>query len=877
MIVSIPFWVQQSLHVLASRIISGILPFLPLTFVVAQLDHTSCPLRFDIIVLSQIYPLLWRVFINDLFTEIDGTTSLEWAEQKRALQSYSRLAAAAAALRCLLGFNAVGLRAATAAMDSSFTDAPTWRDRYCTCPSYILSPFLYLDSRLLQRWVQFCCSVTPTQKKAIRRNLQWLLSVALIVAISLVLTCLASAVLHFGQWPSAAQINNNIGCDPLDDTECWLPFPSFHALIADNSTVTGWRVNLQGELLPRLKSRAWIQPEFLNQLDGFSTMAPMLFYMKGLKEAHEAGIGQLKGSFHIAESMSELSATLLLDVTNASLVPHTAEIDYLDAKHPLVMLFPAQPLYHNRQYAVAVVNAKDSKGKHLAPTEGMRNLLLPNGNTTSFDTDRRRRYLEVVIPALRKAASWLDYTNNPESLQLLFDFHTVSEKSQLGPVRAVRDKTIAQISSPDWDWTQHVRVNQQIDYDCNVYGAILARTVHAELDVPWFLHRQGRGSRADVFDPNTLLCATPNKLGVSKFLVHIPCSVRASAVAGENNSDAKPLRAIIEYGHGLFGNRGEASDDHILRMAHNQGYIVTAMDWRGMSSYDLLVVAKVLISAPRLFQAVRDNLIQGYACKYAMQHFSRHTLLSMDWLAFKANESTDNAMPTSNRVPTLENKMPSFVFYGISQGGILGAGYVALSGVTGLIDRGILGSPGTPFALIMTRSLDFLNYDKLLLLDFFNNRQVRMLLTLVQMAWDSVEASGVLANPVNEPYPPVLIQAGLGDVIVSNVASVALGRAFNASLLPTNPREVFGIPTALAADSATSSSYYGPHVTMTEVMYDNEFYHLSEDNHIPESNWIHFCLRKDHAMISQISEFINTGRIIDPCTDDGCHRSVSWC
>ena len=119
------------------------------------------------------------------------------------------------------------------------------------------------------------------------------------------------------------------------------------------------------------------------------------------------------------------------------------------------------------------------------------------------------------------------------------------------------------------------------------------------------------------------------------------------------------------------------------------------------------------------------------------------------------------------QVPTWNNATsPPLVFYGISQGGILGAGYAALAGVTHWMDRAVLGSPGTPFALILSRSLQFRDYDQLLLLNFYDNRHVRLLLSLIQMAWDSVEGSGVLARPVTEVVPPILLQAGLGDVIV---------------------------------------------------------------------------------------------------------------
>lgn len=69
----------------------------------------------------------------------------------------------------------------------------------------------------------------------------------------------------------------------------------------------------------------------------------------------------------------------------------------------------------------------------------------------------------------------------------------------------------------------------------------------------------------------------------------------------------------------------------------------------------------------------------------------------------------------------------------ISQGGILGGGYMALSGKTSLIDRGILGSPGTPFASVLTRSLDFIGYDTVMLFNQYSNRHVRFLISLLQM------------------------------------------------------------------------------------------------------------------------------------------------
>jgi hypothetical protein len=216
-------------------------------------------------------------------------------------------------------------------------------------------------------------------------------------------------------------------------------------------------------------------------------MGPILFYMSGLKEAHEAGSTQLKGPDAISESITEASITFLMHVKSKTFIPHMAEIDYIDEHHPMVLLFPAQPLFHNDHYAVAVVNALDLHGMRLPPTGGMQtihesfkenprnssvgkasSLNTQHGNTSSmYDTNRLDRYRHQIIPSLEEASSFrFNYTNDPLLLQLLFDFHTISASSQLGPIRYVRDTTMKIINASNWDWTQHVRTNQIINYNC---------------------------------------------------------------------------------------------------------------------------------------------------------------------------------------------------------------------------------------------------------------------------------------------------------------------------------------------------------------------------------------------------------------------------
>lgn len=150
--------------------------------------------------------------------------------------------------------------------------------------------------------------------------------------------------------------------------------------------------------------------------------------------------------------------------------------------------------------------------------------------------------------------------------------------------------------------------------------------------------------------------------------------------------------------------------------------------------------------------------------------------------------------------------------------------------------------------------------------------------------WDSVEVSGLLAPPVKEILPPILIQTGLGDPIVGAGACESMARAMNASVLSNNPRSIFGVPV-MAEDmdeAADKSSITTLKVVLTEIMYEEEYANLPEDNAFPypgsNTNHVHWCVRWDDALISQVEEFANTGRVIDPCAADQCRRpSTNHC
>jgi len=777
-------------------------------------------------------PSLFLTFRDSFFYEVDGTLAIEWQDLEQTFfiaTAWSCFAAFVDFNVALLGLILLICRGAS---------------HRCWSQSLLVREYYF--------------ELIASEK--IHRTYKTLVSTSLFFTIVPFILGSISSYTYLGS--HEPPVGSNIGpyCDPLDTTECLFPFPSSFFTREDNSTATKRRVDISAEALSTMYKGGPVLPSFLNDLDGFSTIGPILFYLKGMRESNGRGLDNcsLIGPEEIHMSTSSSSLTLLVDVNEGILVHHFAEIDSMDAKQPSIILQPAGPLRHNSTYAVVLLNAVGVDGRLLPASSGFRELM---GNVSSSNPlYTRSSYFKMsLLPALFQAAPWLG-ADMIEKLQILFDFHTVSAESQLGVARKARDKALRQVSAKKWGgWGDHnVRVIKTVDGQCERQGENIARVVHAELDVPWYLQLSRPRHRASSFNLDTLLAGTgePDRVMPVKFIVLVPCSLVYKANPTE-------LTSVVDFGHGFLYSREELLDNKFLhRMANENGYVFVASNWRGMSDLDVPVVLKTFIAEPNLFKAARDNMIQGFADKAVIQHFCRNGLLQMDFMKFHYGKQIKLKAGTIR---------PNFIFYGISQGGILGAGYSSLVGPN-LIDRSILVSPGTPFALLMSRSDIFPFYKEALLLHLYTLRHVRVVISLMQMAWDSVEVSGVLAPPITELHPQTLIQSGLGDSTVTTYGAEILSRAFNSTMFSSGPRSVFGLPTI-----AENLSPGDTESVLTELLYRKEYESLPLGNSGVKPNNVHWCTQIDRALQAQIVEFISSGRVIDPCIDDKCIRLNATC
>jgi len=198
-----------------------------------------------------------------------------------------------------------------------------------------------------------------------------------------------------------------------------------------------------------------------------------------------------------------------------------------------------------------------------------------------------------------------------------------------------------------------------------------------------------------------------------------------------------------------------------------------------LSEEDVVPVAIMLGSNITNFRMIPDRCQQGMLNALAAMRLMQH-----------APFLSDPAMMFGGQ-PVLTPQAPRH-YYGNSQGGILGAMYMA---VTTDVQRGCVGVPGAPYSLLLPRSADFSGIlEDELKLRFANPLDRAILFGIMQMLWDRADPGGymgsITSNPLpNTPTHEIIIQHALGDAQVSYVAAYVLGRSTGAKMFQSNVNE----------------------------------------------------------------------------------------
>jgi len=192
-------------------------------------------------------------------------------------------------------------------------------------------------------------------------------------------------------------------------------------------------------------------------------------------------------------------------------------------------------------------------------------------------------------------------------------------------------------------------------------------------------------------------------------------------------------------------------------------------------------------------------------------------------------------------------------YYGNSQGGILGGGYMAMNPT---VTRGVLGVVGGPFALLISRSIEFRDYHDFLNFSFYKWKDIRILISLCQQIWDIGESSGWI-DTLRESRKKVLIHSSPSDASVSYLGAEILARSLNASTIEPPISNIFNV--------SVHTSPYRTGNGIVEWYFDG--IPIDPDRNIPppiEYN-THECPRRLREAQDQIHEFLEDGVIRHYC------------
>ncbi len=620
--------------------------------------------------------------------------------------------------------------------------------------------------------------------------------------------------------------SEGVSGNPLGIDNTALPFPSSYYLEADDSTPTGWRLALIEDDLPVVTfQEITTDPAPWNRADGFSPAAPILVHFEPRLDG-----ASLPPIDDPGQSLAAGSPTVIVDLETGARVPHFAELDLTataDDRQALI-LRPLQRLATAHAYAVGVTRELQTlDGDPVAPTPGFQSIL--DGSAGDPRLDRIRGRYPDIFAALEGAGV------AKGDLALAFDFVTASEEFLTQDILAMRAQVLEAIGEQGENLGYTIDAIVEDDHDSTL------RVITGTYGVPVFL-----SGGEENYDSYGALVRGDDGLPVAQRTMQANFTMVIPKIAEDAARRPMPL---LQYGHGLMGSSEESKAGWLRELANTYGYVVVAHDWMGVAEPDVPAVVRALGNANDS-EILFDRTKQGTVNAIALTRVARWQL------------SQDEAASVDGE-PVIDTSQ--VYYYGNSQGGIWGTTLCAYSPE---LQKCVLGVGAANYSTMLQRSVDWPGYGIVQYGAYPERMTDLILITLMQMMWDPTDAVTASSHLMSDPFPdtplrPVLMQCGIADSQVPNVATDYQARTMGIPYLAPAVRDIYGVtPREGPLDSALTYWDYGLDPIKT-------------NNVMGDDNEVHEAVRRSPAAQRQLAMFLTPGgQVEQTCTgaDGGC-----WC
>jgi hypothetical protein len=682
---------------------------------------------------------------------------------------------------------------------------------------------------------------------------------ALAAIAALAMVCASSA--------SAQAVNP---CDPLDPAVCLQPWPNDYFTVADSTTDTGKRLNLNVLSMPRSRQNSPIQPTEWNRNDGFSpgqkivTKVPGLDTPQAFNKTGAVPITDIERTYEPNQPIVVIDA----DTLERHLIWSEIDANPADPADVNLIIRPAVNFLEGHRYIVALRNIKNAAGKTIRASQAFR-IYRDRRKSTDADVIARRPHMERIFRTLARAG-----IDRNAKLYLAWDFTIASKRNLSERALFMRDDAFAQLGDSNLSDLQVqgnsplFTVTQTTDFT-PAEDSRIAREVQGNFVVPCYLNAAGcpPGSRMS-FPPGSNV---PQRIPGNTMSANFVCRIPRVAVDGAQVIPSRPSL----YGHGLLGSADEVGAGNVSAMANEHNFMFCATDWIGMSTTDIPNIVAILQELSN-FPSLPDRAQQGFVNFMYLGRLMIHPLGFNNDPAFQFDKG-------GQMQPVINTQR---LFYdGNSQGGIMGGSLAALAPD---FDRAVLGVPAMNYSTLLRRSVDFDMYaegniegfstDVGLYDNYPNELERPLILSLIQNLWDRGEANGYALHMTDDPYDntpahKVLLHEAFGDHQVANVATEVEARTIGAAIRS---------PTTDPGRHSDVNPYYGipripsfPFNGSALVVWDSGSPTPPPNNTPPRAGADpHSHPRSTAIARAQKSEFLKVnGTVVDTCGPTPCYAN----
>jgi hypothetical protein len=625
---------------------------------------------------------------------------------------------------------------------------------------------------------------------------------------------------------SAAPVGPDDGlpadCNPLRAAgACLLPYPSAVYLRDDATTPTGLRLDLTSDVFPRNNDGTPFDPARLNRADGFSPATQIVTYFQ--ERLDGATLPPLSNP---DASLTAESATVIVDMETGERVAHFAELDAQATREDdrqALLLRPMNRLAGARRYAVAVTSrVRTLSGAAPARPDGWEAIV--GGTARGARAERQAARMPAIFAALEGAGVARG------DVVLAWDFVTASEAASVGSLLSMREQTLAALDGEPLEYTI-----ESVEDD---FSERTLRRVRGTFRAPRFI------SQTAVDVPEATLTLDEEGRPVRDGSLDAPFTLMLPRAAKSG-----PVRLLV-FGHGFLGTAdGELSGGYVQRFLDEHGYAAIGTDWSGLSAYEGInssgsEAAGLAVRDINHLPWISDRLQQAVINATTLARVARDAIASDPALEVEGAPSID-----TSRVD----------YYGISLGGVMGS---VLMGVSPDLERGVLNVGAASWSTLLQRSTNWTLFKLIVDGAYPDKLDQQVLVCVFQPHLDPADGMNFAGYYQAAPLPlsppkQVLLQIGVGDVQVSNVASEMLARAAGLPLLDDTPKAVWGLATKP-----------GPLPSALAIFDTKEKEPPPEGNlnaSVTTTNDAHNSVRELDAVNAQIDHFLRQGEVASFC------------